>query len=205
MPALVLGSTQPDSVLDAGRAREDGWEVCRRRSGGGLVVIQPGKSVWIDVFIPPSHPEWSDDVGHAFAFIGRWWLHALRSLTSASFRSHSGPLLNPEIGRLVCFGGIGPGEVLMAAADPRPTSSGLEPAWHKVVGLSQRRSRAGARFQGLALLEADDDPVVAYGSADLRAAATQAPPHGWPSRLEPPAVTAVSEAFLDVAPDLPRR
>jgi hypothetical protein len=44
--------------------------------------------------------------------------------------------VDPELGRLVCFAGIGAGEVLVGGA--------------KVVGISQRRDRRGSRFQCVA-------------------------------------------------------
>lgn len=185
VPALVLGSTQSEAVIDSDRARSDGWEICRRRSGGGLVVVRPDASVWIDVFIPPHHSRWSDDVGQAFDFVGQWWVDALRSLTPTQLSVHRGPLLNPDVGRLLCFGGLGPGEVSVAS--------------HKVVGLSQRRSRLGARFQGLALLEADNSAVDRYGSAELKTALELAPRHGWPADVERPTADAVAHSFLNAA------
>ena len=52
---------------------------------------------------------------------------------------HSGPMVCTPWCRQVCFAGIGPGEVTV---DGR-----------KVVGLAQRRTRAGALFQCAALLK----------------------------------------------------
>src|SRR5262245_14287634 len=68
-PALVLGSTQPDDVVDRDAARRLGIEVVRRRSGGGAVLLQPAGTVWIDVELPRDDPLWDDDVGRA-----SWWL-----------------------------------------------------------------------------------------------------------------------------------
>lgn len=131
-PALVLGSTQRD-VVDRPAAAARGIEVVHRRSGGGAVFVAPGDPLWIDVFVPRGDPLWDDDVGCAFLPIGRAWATALESLGVGELTVHPGGLVTTEWSRLVCFAGVGPGEVL---ADDR-----------KLVGISQRRSRAGARFQ----------------------------------------------------------
>ena len=126
---VVLGSTQPDSVL------EPGTPAVRRRSGGGAVLVEPGGLVWVDVFVPAGDPLWEVDVGTAFAWLGRVWAEAL----GAGARAHAGPLITTPWSRLVCFAGLGPGEVTVGGA--------------KVVGMAQRRTRAGALFQCAALLE----------------------------------------------------
>ena len=46
---------------------------------------------------------------------------------------HTGEMIRTLWSSAVCFAGVGPGEVLVDGA--------------KVVGISQRRTRAGARFQ----------------------------------------------------------
>lgn len=144
-PALVLGSTQRAPLIDADRAELDGVEVCQRRSGGGLVLVDPGTSLWIDVFVPRGHSLWSDDVGLAFDWVGQTWATALRSLGSGqtsvprAVKVHRGPMEQADWGRVICFAGIGPGEVLI---DGR-----------KVVGLSQRRTHDVARFQTLAVTD----------------------------------------------------
>lgn len=132
-PAVVLGSTQPDTVVDAAAAKADGVEVVRRRSGGGAVWVGPGDPIWVDVFVPRDDPLWDDDVGRAFLPIGRAWARALTAAGVPGGRVHEGALESSEHSGLVCFAGRGPGEVLLGDA--------------KVVGLSQRRTRAGARFQ----------------------------------------------------------
>ncbi len=135
-PALVLGSTQTLELVDRDAADAAGVEVCRRRSGGGLVPIQPDSNLWIDVLIPPGDRRWDDDLGRSFDWLGRLWADALTDLGAAATvvtgRWEPGPL-----GRLWCFAGLGPGEVLVDGA--------------KVVGLSQRRTRTAARFQTMAM------------------------------------------------------
>ena len=140
-PALVLGSAQPEEHVDAGAAAAAGVDVVRRRSGGGAVLLVPGRVLWIDVVIPRDDPLWDDDVGRAFHWLGAAWAEALRDLGVAA-ESWTGAMQRSPLSDRVCFAGLGPGEVTV---DGR-----------KVVGLSQRRTRDGARFQCAAL--ADWDP-----------------------------------------------
>ena len=131
-PALVLGSTQPESDADGDALDAAGVALVRRRSGGGAVLLEPGGSTWVDVVIPHDDPLWADDVGVAFHWLGRAWAGALRDL-GVPAEVHEGPLLPSPWSRLVCFAGLGPGEVTVGGS--------------KVVGIAQRRSRGGARFQ----------------------------------------------------------
>ncbi len=131
--ALVLGSAQLEDVVDGAAARRLGVDVVKRRSGGGAVLVEPGDLIWVDVFVPASDPLWRADVGQAFWWLGEVWATALASLTELPLEVHHGPLMSNEWSRLVCFAGLGPGEV---------TVNG-----RKVVGISQRRTRSGALFQ----------------------------------------------------------
>lgn len=132
-PAVVLGSTQRDHVVDHDACARAGVSVARRRSGGGAVWVAPGDPVWIDVVVPRGDPLWDDDVGRSFLPIGRAWQAALTGAGVTGAEVHDGPLVRSEWSELVCFAGAGPGEVFADGA--------------KVVGMSQRRTRAGARFQ----------------------------------------------------------
>lgn len=134
-PALVLGSAQPDAVADGAACAAAGVEVVRRRSGGGVVLLDPGGTVWVDVEIPRRDPRWDDDVGRAAWWVGDVWAEALGDLGVGGLDVHRGGLERGRWGGLVCFAGVGPGEVTAAATGA------------KVVGISQRRTRAGARFQ----------------------------------------------------------
>ena len=70
-PALVLGSAQPASVVDAEAARRAGLEIVRRRSGGSSVVVGPGRLVWADVVLPSGDPLWAADVSESAVWLGR--------------------------------------------------------------------------------------------------------------------------------------
>ncbi|MEA2702847.1 MAG: lipoate---protein ligase, partial [Actinomycetota bacterium] len=144
-PALVLGSTQPDGVVDGARAAAVGVDVVRRRSGGGAVLLRPGEVVWIDVLVPAGDPLWEADVGRAFGWLGRAWVDALGALGVAAV-AYDGPLAAGRWSSLVCFGGLGPGEVTVEG--------------RKIVGISQRRTRAGALFQCAVLVEWDPSPLL---------------------------------------------
>lgn len=155
-PALVLGSSQSDDLVDRPRAARLGVEVCRRRSGGGLVLVDPLGGCWIDVVITPDSPLWDADVNRSFLWVGEVWANALHDLGIDRLFVHRDGILRREAGRFLCFAGVGPGEVLRtpSAAVGRPTGTDATQAW-KVVGLSQRRQRNAARIQGLFVTETD--------------------------------------------------
>lgn len=147
-PSVVLGSTQPSEVVDASRAARSGVAVARRRSGGGAVLVTPGEPVWIDLWLPAADPLWSDDVDRAFDWVGDTWVAALQNVGLPDLAAHrSGPRSCTSWSALVCFGGVGRGEVV--AADGR-----------KVVGLAQRRTRAGAWFHGACAMRWDPTPLL---------------------------------------------
>lgn len=131
-PALVLGSTQPDAVVDPAALGAAEVELVRRRSGGGAVLLVPGDSLWVDVVLPRSDPLWDDDVGRATWWLGRAWAAALGDLGLRA-TVHEAGLVATRWSPLVCFAGWGPGEVALGG--------------RKAVGVASRRTRAGARFQ----------------------------------------------------------
>ncbi|MBV14390.1 MAG: hypothetical protein CL505_04880 [Actinobacteria bacterium] len=111
--------------------------VVRRRSGGGAVLVGPGEVLWIDILLPRGDPLWNDDVSRSVGWLGGAWCAALAEI-NVEATVHHGPMVVTRWSEVVCFAGIGPGEVLVGG--------------RKVVGISQRRNRGGARFQCAALL-----------------------------------------------------
>ncbi|MEM7339128.1 MAG: hypothetical protein AAF467_10800 [Actinomycetota bacterium] len=137
-PAVVLGSSQRPDAVDPVAASAAGIEVVTRRSGGGAVALEPGVDCWIDVIVPAGSPVWHNDVGRAFDWLGAVWTRTINDLLAARSlpmlaAPHTGAFQPGELGRLVCFASLGPGEVVVEGA--------------KVVGISQRRTRSAARFQ----------------------------------------------------------
>ncbi len=186
-PALVLGSGQRvDDGLSA-RADAAGLAVVRRRSGGGAVLVVPGPVWWVDVLVPRGDPLWDDDVGRSAVWLGEAWRDALEAVGVAAEvvdRMSCG-----AVGRSVCFAGRAVGEVLVGG--------------RKVVGVSQRRDRYGARFQCAALVgpdavEASVVPLVGLlgpwsdGASDDELATGLRAVVGW---IEAPP-DALLEAFL---------
>lgn len=134
---LALGSAQRvDSVRADVAARHD-VAICRRRSGGGAVLVVPGEMVWLDVVVPRGDRWWDDDVARSMIWLGEVWAAALADLGTVA-DVHPGPFLRSPWSATVCFTGLGAGEVTV---DGR-----------KLVGISQRRTRTGARLQSMAHL-----------------------------------------------------
>ncbi len=141
-PALVLGSTQPDDIVDRDALVARGAELVRRRSGGGAVWLEPGGTLWVDLLVPRGDPLWDDDVGRAAHWVGDAWAGAIGGAATV----HRGAMVCSAASGRVCFAGLGPGEVTVEG--------------RKVVGVSQRRTRAGARFQCLAYERWDPGTLV---------------------------------------------
>jgi lipoate-protein ligase A len=139
--ALVLGSTQSDGDVDGAAVAASGLEVTRRRSGGGAVLVEPDALAWIDVFVPRHDLVWEQDVGRAFWWVGHVWADVLTALGVSGARVHQDPPVTSSLSSKVCFAGVGPGEVTVGG--------------RKVVGMAQRRTRAGALFQCAALVRWD--------------------------------------------------
>jgi lipoate-protein ligase A len=143
--ALILGSTQDQSDVLSDAAETFGIEIVRRRSGGGAVYVAPGESVWLDITISREDPLWQDDVSASMLWLGDVFVQALRPWVYAeTFR---GTFHNGDVGRAVCFASAAPGEVFVGE--------------DKLVGISQRRNREGARFQ--CVLYRQWNPVI-WGS-----------------------------------------
>jgi lipoate-protein ligase A len=140
-PAIVLGSAQRIDEV----AVPDGADLVRRRSGGGAVWLAPGGTLWVDVLLPRDDPLWDDDVGRSGLWLGEAWAAALSGHSAVV---HRGAMQRSPHADAVCFAGLAPGEVTQGPGGP------------KLVGVSQRRSRYGARFQCVAYETWDPAPLA---------------------------------------------
>lgn len=132
-PALVLGSSQPETDVDHDACRAAGVEIVRRRSGGGAVLLIPGEVTWLDVIVPQGSAGWADDVHAPMRWLGRHLAAVLEPMGLGPVRVHEAGLSITSWSRLICFDGVGAGEVLL---DGR-----------KLIGMSQRRTRHASRLQ----------------------------------------------------------
>ena len=153
-------------VVDRAAAAAAGLDVVRRRSGGGAVLVTPDDPVWIDVWVPAGDPLWRPDVTGAFGWLGSTWARALERLGARRAWTVQGPAPGActRWSSLVCFGGVGAGEVTVGG--------------RKVVGLAQRRNRSGAWFHGACLLRWD--PTVLLGVARPLPGGAGSRPRAWP-------------------------
>lgn len=131
--ALVLGSSQNIKVVDQVACRQANVEVVHRRTGGGAVYLARGEHLWADVVVPRGDPLWSDDVVISSQWIGDAWSRVLTNIGQSHMTVHRWGIEASTWSDLICFAGIGPGEVLIDGK--------------KVVGISQRRTSQAARFQ----------------------------------------------------------
>lgn len=162
-PALVLGRGQGDVAAAA-----EGLTVVTRHSGGGAVLLDDDL-LSCDVLVPAGHAWLDGGPGTVFTPVGTAWAEALRELgvddaavhTASSTVSRRGDA-RERLLAAVCYATLGRGEV---------TAGG-----RKIVGLAQRRRRAGALVQCgllrrwrpgrlLAMLGADPEDVDIAGRA----------------------------------------
>jgi|TARA_B100001094_G_scaffold125504_1_gene121485 lipoate-protein ligase A len=130
---LVLGKSEREKpFLNLNYLKEKGINLTTRQSGGGAVLVAPNDILWVDVFVPQSSNFWENDITKASIWVGGIWHDALKRLDVASYL-YEGKFERSRASDLVCFAGKGPGEILI---DEK-----------KILGISQRRSRLGARFQ----------------------------------------------------------
>ncbi|HXW35249.1 MAG TPA: hypothetical protein VEJ87_11780 [Acidimicrobiales bacterium] len=161
LPAVVVGSATPERWIrpSAGRGTPLGptsssledveIDVVRRKSGGGAVVVSRDAQVWIDFWIPRGDVLWNDDVVNAALWVGETWARALVSLgvERSDLDIHAGRLVSSRWSDVVCFAGIGPGEVLVRRL--------------KLVGVAQRRNSYGSWFQTVSLVDWDPKTILA--------------------------------------------
>lgn len=157
-PAIVLGRAQHVDDATTTRAAAAGVALVRRVSGGSAVWVGPGECLWVDVVVARDAPGWNDDIGKAGCWMGDRWVDALNEVGVTGTAVHRGPMVRAPGSAAVCFAGKGPGEVF--------TSGGA-----KLVGISQRRTRAWALFQCAVPLRWDPGALIGVLGPDAAPAA----------------------------------
>jgi lipoate-protein ligase A len=159
-PALVLGSTQRrENVVDDAACAAAGIDVIRRRSGGGAVLLIPDEVVWFDVVVPTGAVAGlGDDVHAPMLWLGDRLVQLLAPLIDGETTGTGPGMLSTPWSSLICFDGFGPGEVLV---DGR-----------KLVGISQRRTRAVARLQCCWYRRYAPERIIELLNVDIRPAVT---------------------------------
>lgn len=182
-PALVIGSTQSEDVVDDRACRRGGVDVVRRRSGGGAVLLVPGEVTWIDVILPAGAPGWSSDLHEPMVWLGRLLGEAVvagLSVLASDVQVHEGKMLTTTWSSLVCFDGVGSGEVLLGG--------------EKLIGISQRRTRFAARLQCCWYSDYDPSALTSLLDAGVRPPVAELLPVATIARS---VAAALPEALLD--------
>ena len=94
--ALVLGSHQvAENEIDLEAASAGGFVVARRMSGGGTMILEPGRSITYSLYAPESVVAGMSYVA-SFAFLDAWVVDCLRALgVPASYRPIN-DIVSPE-------------------------------------------------------------------------------------------------------------
>ena len=100
------------------------------------MLLRPGEVLWLDLILPTGDPLLLEDLGRSFLWLGDTWRQAL-SACGVELEIHLGPPRLGPWGKVACFAGLSHGELTLGGA--------------KVLGLLQRRSKFGARFQSALL------------------------------------------------------
>jgi lipoate-protein ligase A len=162
--ALVLGSRQSVDRADVDACRRAGIDIVKRRSGGGAVLVEPGAMCWFDVVVPADDQRFRSvvaDVGDSMRWVGEHLVTAFGAIGITGTTVHREGMACGAWGDLICFAGLGPGEVLLGEL--------------KLVGISQRRTRHGSRFQCMVHLHWSPEALVGL-LAEPRPALDELPP-----------------------------
>ncbi len=147
MPALVLGSSQNPDLVNKAKLSFEGVELVVRRSGGGIVYLQPGHFLWLDITIPATDPLFEKNISKASLWLGELFKQALLEFEIRAEVYRGNFTAGPGKG-LVCFSSRAPGELLVDSA--------------KILGISQRRTSSGIWFQTLLLLKWNPGLLLDY-------------------------------------------
>lgn len=95
-PALVLGSNQVlANEVDERAARELGFVVCRRISGGGTMLVEPGRTITYSLYLPDALVAGLSLVD-SFAFLDAWAVRCLRALGAPASYRPINDIVSPE-------------------------------------------------------------------------------------------------------------
>lgn len=184
-PTLVLGSRQQLGSVDQDICRQRGIEVVQRRSGGAAVLVGSEQLIWFDVLITRDHPGWNDDVQKSFFWLSDRLLSALKAL-GIEAEAHHGPMINTTWSDLVCFAGLGPGEITVDGK--------------KLIGISQRRTRNVARYQVAILRRWQPEDIVSLfllDTAQHAQAVQELPKAATTTSIDPDAVLQAVATALE--------
>ncbi|MCL4448855.1 MAG: hypothetical protein M1483_03110 [Actinobacteria bacterium] len=152
---LILGHNSAIALVNRTRAADLHVDVVRRATGGGAVLVSPNTLLWIDFWIPIGDPLWRSDVMEAFSWLSELWMCVLDQAGVYKVQVHRGKPVKTAWSDSICFAGISWGEIKVAE--------------RKAVGISARRTKAGALFQcgALWLLEAEKLLDLLYVDKDI--------------------------------------
>ena len=157
-PALVLGFSQKERVLNQTALSTQAIPLYHRRAGGTAVLVGPNL-LSLDVILPADHPLLLPDIVESYRWLGTTWVktlgsfgidtqlvlpqeaHAQRALLKQEATRNREAILNRA-----CFGSLSSYEV---------TAKG-----RKVVGLDMIRRRTGSLLQAGLLLKWDPEILV---------------------------------------------
>src|SRR5499427_10045093 len=95
-PALVLGSSQVlANEVDLQQARELGFVVARRMSGGGTMIVEPGRTLTYSIYVPQAFVSGLSLV-ESFAFFDSWVVDCLRRLGVPADYRPINDIVSPE-------------------------------------------------------------------------------------------------------------
>ncbi len=165
-PAVVFGSTTRADSFSTSLLARGGYEMVRRTSGGGAVIVTPSDQLWLNVHLQRDDPLVDNDIARSFLWLGERIARAIVRLVGPSERVEMVRERAPatELSRMICFAGLGFGEVSVGGK--------------KVVGLAQRRTRSQVTYhvavlvtdlqsQLLEFLERPPKRVTSVGAAGL--------------------------------------
>ena len=117
------------------------------------MLVAPEDMLWVDIFVPKESKFWIADIAKASIWIGRIWDDALKRLDVECFLFDEN-FSRTEASDLICFIGRAPGELFIGN--------------RKILGISQRRSKFGTRFQCALIINWKPEHMIgAYSSTPI--------------------------------------